>query len=120
MARALAYAHERGIVHRDIKPENVLLSGDAAVVTDFGIAKAVRDARTRPGLPTLTQAGTSVRTPAYMSSEQGTGDPTADLRADIYSFGCLAYELLTGASRFQGRTAAALVAAHLTERPVAW
>ena len=117
VARALAYAHERGIVHRDVKPENVLLSGDTAVVTDFGIAKAVADARTQPGIATLTQAGTSIGTPAYMAPEQSMGDPNVDQRADLYSFGCLAYELLTGASPFHGRPVAALVAAHLTERP---
>ncbi|MFI5310358.1 MAG: serine/threonine-protein kinase, partial [Gemmatimonadales bacterium] len=119
VARALAYAHERGIVHRDIKPENVLLSGDAAVVTDFGIAKAISAARTQPGAATLTQAGTVIGTLAYMAPEQASGDPNVDHRADLYSFGCLAYEVLTGASPFHGRPAAALLAAHLTERPPA-
>ena len=119
VARALAYAHERGIVHRDIKPENVLLSGEAAVVTDFGIAKAVSAARTQPGVGTLTQAGMSIGTPEYMAPEQATGDPHADHRADLYSFGCLGYELLTGASPFHSRPTSALIAAHLTERPAA-
>src|SRR5439155_12896947 len=98
VARALAYAHDHGVVHRDIKPENVLLSGDAAVVTDFGIAKAIDQASRLPNEPgrrdsTLTRAGTSVGTPAYMAPEQISGDPTIDHRADLYSFGCLAYEL---------------------------
>jgi TolB-like protein/tRNA A-37 threonylcarbamoyl transferase component Bud32/Tfp pilus assembly protein PilF len=119
VARALVYAHEHGIVHRDIKPENVLLSGDAAVVTDFGIAKAISAARTEPGVATLTQAGMTLGTPEYMAPEQATGDPNIDHRADLYSFGCMAYELLTGASPFHGRPVAALIAAHLTEVPAA-
>ena len=119
VARALAYAHEHGVVHRDVKPENVLLSGDTAVVTDFGIAKAVSVARTQPGVSTLTQAGTALGTPAYMAPEQATADPAADHRADLYSFGCLGYELLTGASPFHGRSLPTLIAAHLTERPAA-
>jgi eukaryotic-like serine/threonine-protein kinase len=93
MARALAYAHERSVVHRDIKPENVLLSGDAAVVTDFGIAKAISVSRTGARSETLTSVGTAIGTPAYMAPEQAVGDVTADHRADIYSFGCVAYDV---------------------------
>jgi serine/threonine-protein kinase len=123
VARALAYAHDSGVVHRDIKPENVLLSGEAAVVTDFGIAKAVAAAKQgvsesdRPTTTTFTQAGTAIGTPAYMSPEQITGDPAIDHRADVYSFGCLAYEVLGGRSPFAGRSAHQLFAAHLSERP---
>ena len=91
VARALAYAHERGVVHRDIKPDNVLLSGGTAVVTDFGIAKAISAAREQTEGNTLTQMGTSIGTPAYMSPEQAAGDPTVDHRADVYSLGCMAY-----------------------------
>src|SRR3954470_5356066 len=100
VARALAYAHDHGIVHRDIKPENVLLHDEAAVVTDFGIAKALSAARTDAPGGTLTQAGASLGTPAYMAPEQISADPNVDHRADIYSFGCVAYELLTGAAPF--------------------
>jgi len=116
VARALTYAHERGIVHRDIKPENVLLSGDAAVVTDFGIAKAI-NASLAANSETLTQTGTAVGTPAYIAPEQAAGDPATDHRADFYGFGCLAYELFTGHPPFFGRSPQALLAAHLSEVP---
>ena len=117
IGRALAYAHERGIVHRDIKPDNVLLASGAAVVTDFGIAKAISLSRTDAGVGTLTNAGTSVGTPTYMAPEQALGDPGTDSRADIYSFGCVAYELLTGYPPFRDRPIHKLIAAHLSERP---
>jgi tetratricopeptide (TPR) repeat protein/tRNA A-37 threonylcarbamoyl transferase component Bud32 len=116
VARALAYAHERGVVHRDIKPDNVLLSGGAAVVTDFGIAKAIAAAR-GPAGATLTQFGTSIGTPAYMSPEQAAGDPHVDHRADIYSLGCMAYELLSGQLPFGNRTPQRMLAAHMSEEP---
>jgi serine/threonine-protein kinase len=117
VARALAYAHERGVIHRDIKPENVLLSGEAAVVTDFGIAKAVSASRTLEGGATLTSAGVLIGTPAYMAPEQAVGDPNLDHRADIYAFGCLAYELLAGAPPFVNRTPQQLLVAHVQEQP---
>jgi tetratricopeptide (TPR) repeat protein/tRNA A-37 threonylcarbamoyl transferase component Bud32 len=116
VARALSYAHERGVVHRDIKPDNVLLSGGAAVVTDFGIAKAIAAARSPAGA-TLTQFGTSIGTPAYMAPEQAAGDPMVDHRADIYSLGCMAYELLSGQPPFAGRTPQRMLAAHMSEEP---
>ncbi|MGI8842544.1 MAG: protein kinase domain-containing protein [Gemmatimonadaceae bacterium] len=117
VTRALAYAHERGVVHRDIKPENILLSGDAAVVTDFGIAKALSASRTQAPGGTLTQVGTSIGTPAYMAPEQAAGDPDTDHRADLYALGCVAYEMLAGAAPFAGRPTHQLFAAHLTEIP---
>ena len=119
VTRALAYAHEHGVVHRDIKPDNVMLSGGAAVVTDFGIAKAVSAAAlSEAAAPTLTQTGSSIGTPAYMAPEQVTGDPSIDHRADLYSFGCLAYELFTGKPPFHGQTLHLIVAAHITTVPV--
>jgi TolB-like protein/tetratricopeptide (TPR) repeat protein len=118
VTRALAYAHERGVVHRDIKPENILLSGDAAVVTDFGIAKALSASRTQAPGGTLTQVGTSIGTPAYMAPEQAAGDPATDHRADLYSLGCVAYEVLSGSAPFARRPTHQLFAAHLTETPV--
>ena len=117
VARALAYSHERSVVHRDIKPDNVLLSGGTAVVTDFGIAKAISAARTDQESGTLTQLGTSLGTPAYMSPEQAAGDPLVDHRADIYSLGCMAYELLTGKPPFADRAPARMLAAHISETP---
>ena len=120
VSKALAYAPRHGVVHRDIKPDNVLLSEGTAVVTDFGIAKAITAARTESGAATLTQIGTSIGTPAYMAPEQAGGDPDVDHRADLYSLGAMAYELCTGQSPFGGRTPHRMLAAHLGEaaRPV--
>jgi tetratricopeptide (TPR) repeat protein len=117
VAKALAYAHQRGVVHRDIKPDNVLLSGGTAVVTDFGIAKAISAARTSAPGATLTQVGTSIGTPAYMAPEQAAGDANIDHRADIYALGAMTYELLTGQQVFSDRTAQRMLAAHLGEAP---
>jgi tetratricopeptide (TPR) repeat protein len=117
VARALAFAHARGVVHRDIKPDNVLLSEGSATVTDFGIAKAISAARTGGGGETLTMAGTSIGTPAYMAPEQAAGDPNIDHRSDIYAFGCMAYEVLAGRPPFTGPSPAKLLGAHLGEKP---
>ncbi|MFI5311935.1 MAG: protein kinase [Gemmatimonadales bacterium] len=117
VTRALAYAHQRGVVHRDIKPDNVLIAGGAAVVTDFGIAKAISASRTASGGATLTQMGTSIGTPAYMAPEQAAGDPDIDQRADIYSLGAMAYELLSGQAVFANRTPQRMLAAHMGEAP---
>ena len=117
VSKALAYAHQRGVVHRDIKPDNVLLSGGTAVVTDFGIAKAISAARTSADGTTLTQVGTSIGTPAYMAPEQAAGDANIDSRADIYALGAMAYELLTGQPVFPNRTAQRMLAAHMAETP---
>jgi eukaryotic-like serine/threonine-protein kinase len=117
VAKALGYAHQRGVVHRDIKPDNVLLSGGTAVVTDFGIAKAISAARTSAPGATLTQIGTSIGTPAYMAPEQAAGDADIDHRADIYALGAMAYELLTGKPVFADRTAPRMLAAHMGETP---
>lgn len=117
IARALEYAHEHGVVHRDIKPENVLLSGGTAVVTDFGIAKAINAAQTQPRGKTLTGAGSSVGTPGYMSPEQAAGDHV-DERTDLYAWGVVAYELISGVHPFPGkRTAQQLIAAQIVEKP---
>ncbi len=119
VASALAYAHGEGVVHRDIKPENVILSGGVAVVTDFGIAKAMdMSAEGGNSAPDgLTSRGIALGTPAYMAPEQVTADPHVDYRADIYSFGCVAYEMLAGSIPFAGRSMQQLVAAHVTEIP---
>ena len=117
VARALAYAHEHGVVHRDVKPDNVMLSGGTAVVTDFGIAKALSAARTDGGATGLTHSGTGIGTPAYTAPEQAMGDPATDYRADIYSFGCVAYELLSGVPPFVEASAHLMVAAHVSMVP---
>jgi serine/threonine-protein kinase len=93
-ADALGYAHSRDVIHRDVKPENILIAGGHALVADFGIARAV----TAAGAERLTEAGLAVGTPAYMSPEQATGAERLDGRSDIYSLGCVLYEMLAGAS----------------------
>jgi eukaryotic-like serine/threonine-protein kinase len=116
VARALAFAHARGVIHRDIKPDNILLSGGAAVVTDFGIAKAVDASRVNT-THAITATGTSLGTPAYMAPEQAVGDPV-DARADLYAWGMVAYEMLSGRHPFADKTTAqSLIAAHLMDNP---
>jgi eukaryotic-like serine/threonine-protein kinase len=120
VARALAFAHGRGIIHRDIKPDNVMLSAGAALVADFGVAKALSASRTtgpRPVSPTITGVGMSPGTPAYMAPEQAAADPKTDHRADIYSLGIVAYEMLAGTPPFHGRSPQMLLAAQLSEKP---
>ena len=109
VAGALAYAHSRGVVHRDIKPENIMLSGGTAVVADFGIARAVSAAGEGQQ---LTQTGTIIGTPAYMSPEQASGSDEVDGRSDEYSLACVVYEMLVGAPPFTGPTAQAIIARH--------
>jgi len=117
VAKGLAYAHAQGIVHRDIKPENILLSGGSAAVTDFGVAKALSTAhRGTPG-HSLTVIGMSLGTPAYMAPEQAAGDPATDHRADLYSLGLIAYEMLAGKAPFGERPPQAMIAAHMVEKP---
>ena len=112
---ALSVAHERGIVHRDIKPHNILLSRDHAYLADFGVAKAVADARRGDGSDTT--GGIALGTPAYMSPEQAAGEPDVDHRSDIYAVGVVAYEALAGRPPFDEGDAGALLTAHLTRRP---
>ena len=120
VASALAYAHEQGVVHRDIKPDNVLLSHGVAVVTDFGVAKALtassgfEHGAAHPG---LTSLGVTLGTPHYMAPEQGTADPSMDHRVDLYAFGATAYEMLTGEPPFTGKTPHAVLGAHLSVTP---
>ncbi len=114
---ALAYAHGRGIVHRDIKPDNILLIGRHALVTDFGIAKAVSTALEALGGTALTSRGLALGTPAYMAPEQAAADPLVDQRADLYALGAVAYEMLAGRPPFNAPTAQAMLAAQMAILP---
>jgi serine/threonine-protein kinase len=120
VADALSYAHSRGIVHRDVKPENIMLAGRNAVVADFGIAKALSaasDATQTDGLTALTTVGVVIGTPAYMAPEQAMGDPDVDQRVDIYAWGAVAYEMLTGKQPFRGSTQQEILSAQITQAP---
>jgi tetratricopeptide (TPR) repeat protein len=116
VVQALAYAHRHGVVHRDIKPDNVLLADGYALVTDFGVAKAV-SASSGGGETSLTSIGVALGTPAYMAPEQAAADPHVDHRADIYAVGALGYEMLCGRPPFVEATPQAVLAAHLTRTP---
>ena len=113
VASALSHAHERGLVHRDVKPENILLSGDQAIVADFGIARAVEAA----GAERLTGTGLAVGTPAYMSPEQAVGDKHIDARSDVYALGCVVYEMVSGRAPFDGATPQEMLAKHAVDTP---
>jgi eukaryotic-like serine/threonine-protein kinase len=113
VAAALDYAHRQGVIHRDIKPENIMLHEGEAMVTDFGVALAVREAAGER----LTEAGLSLGTPQYMSPEQAGGGHALTPRSDLFSLGTVIYEMLTGEAPFRGRTSQAVVARLMTERP---
>jgi len=114
VADALAYAHARGVIHRDIKPDNILLGEDGrAMVTDFGIARAIQEGADSR----LTATGVAIGTPAYMSPEQAAGDREIDGRSDLYSLGIVAYQMLAGQLPFQASSTAAMLMKHISERP---
>jgi serine/threonine-protein kinase len=113
VADALDYAHRHGVIHRDIKPENILLHDGRAMVADFGIALAVRNA----GGARLTETGLSLGTPSYMSPEQATGEREVDARTDLYSLGCVLYEMLCGEPPHTAPTVQLLMKRVVTEKP---
>src|SRR6478672_7676668 len=118
VASALSFAHQNGIIHRDIKPDNVLLISRSAMVTDFGVAKALT-ASSGDGDPNrITSLGVALGTPSYIAPEQATADPTTDHRADLYSLGAMAYEMLSGRTPFKTVSPQAMLAAHISEKPI--
>ena len=126
VARALTYAHSRDVVHRDIKPDNILLTGGAAVVTDFGVSKAIRASQggrgnrsvTPGGSPAIVTAhGIAIGTPAYMAPEQAAGDPATDHRADLYALGIVSWEMLTGTPPYHGVSPQQVMASHMISSP---
>jgi len=114
MADALAYAHAEGVIHRDVKPDNILLEGGHAVLTDFGVARALAESRSGGR---LTDTGLALGTPGYMSPEQAAGERHVDARADVYALAVVGYEMLAGFPPFAGPTARAVITAHLTVTP---
>jgi serine/threonine-protein kinase len=110
---AVDYAHQQNVLHRDIKPENILLTGDRALVCDFGLARAIDRAAMEP----LSSSGLVIGTPAYMSPEQAMGEEDLGPACDIYALGCVVYEMVTGEPPFAGPTAQAVIAQHLGEQP---
>jgi Tol biopolymer transport system component len=119
VADALSYAHAQGVVHRDIKPENILISGNHALVTDFGVSKALSSATSETSTDgsTLTSVGIALGTPAYMAPEQAAADPMVDARADIYALGIVGYELLAGRTPFAGLNQQQTLSAQITTQP---
>jgi serine/threonine-protein kinase len=123
VCEALSYAHSKGVVHRDIKPENIVISGNHAVVLDFGVSKALTSATSegseehQASSPVLTSLGVALGTPAYMSPEQALADPNVDSRADIYAIGIVAYEMLAGITPFHGLTPERTLSAQVTSKP---
>src|ERR687885_423618 len=114
VAGALDYAHRHGVLHRDLKPENILLQDGEALVADFGIARAIARAA---DTDSLTGTGVTLGTPQYMSPEQAAGERELDARTDVYSLGCVLYEMLAGEPPFTGATAQAIIAKVMTEEP---
>ncbi len=116
VADALHYAHQQGLVHRDVKPDNVLISNGHALVTDFGVARALGTGGSEEG-GGLTSAGNASGTPVYVAPEQAMAGPHVDHRADIYAFGVMAYEMLAGQPPFVAPTPQALIAEHISKEP---
>jgi tRNA A-37 threonylcarbamoyl transferase component Bud32/tetratricopeptide (TPR) repeat protein len=115
IGRALDYAHQQGVIHRDIKPENILLQDQQALVADFGISRAISGSLKQGAAQKLTETGLTLGTPAYMSPEQASGDRLLDGRSDLYSLGCVVYEMLTGEPPFSGPSAQAILARHVLD-----
>jgi eukaryotic-like serine/threonine-protein kinase len=114
VADALGHAHEREALHKDVKPENVFLVGDRALLMDLGVARAI----TRSIDETMTGSGLALGTPSYMSPEHARGGVEIDARADLYSLGCVFYEMLAGEPPFTGKMAFAVLKKAMTETPV--
>ena len=114
VADALGHAHSQGLLHKDVKPENIFLSGSRALVMDLGLSRAI----TRSIDETMTGTGLTLGTPAYMSPEHALGDVEIDARADLYSLGCVLYEMLAGEPPFAGAEARAVWLRTVTDSPV--